>query len=119
MSISRSGMRRSLQVLVTPLRAGSTYLCKRTPVVAIFISDPECRPISKPQILARLHGLTPAEARLAQILAGGDSLKEASEKLGFAESTVRSQLKSIFSKTNTNRQSELVRILSMTSAIGG
>lgn len=110
MAISRNDLRRPLQVLVIPLRTRSIYLGKDIPVVAVFVSDPERKGISESRIVAQLYGLTPAESRLAQSLATGNSLKEASEELGVAESTARSQLKSIFSKTNTNRQSELVRL---------
>jgi len=113
MTITRE-LQRPLQVLVTPLRTRMVYLGRDVPVAAIFISDPDRKPLSESQVFARLFGLTPAEARLAQILASGDSLKEASEQLGVAESTVRSQLKTIFTKTNTTRQSQLVRLMLLT-----
>jgi DNA-binding CsgD family transcriptional regulator len=45
------------------------------------------------------------------LLAGGIDPKEAAAQLEVALSTVRSQLKSIFAKTDTSRQSELVRLL--------
>lgn len=110
MMISRGGLRLPLQALVTPLRTKTIHLGKDMPVVAIFISDPDRQSVSDPTVFAQLFGLTPAEARLASILASGDSVKTAAETLGLGESTLRSQLKSIFSKTNTNRQSELVRL---------
>lgn len=116
MTISRSGPGRSLQVLVTTLKTKTIHLGKDTPVVAIFISDPDREPVLDSDILAQLYGLTRAEARLAQIVASGGSLREAARQLGVAQSTVRSQLKSIFGKTNTNRQSELVRLLLMAPA---
>jgi DNA-binding CsgD family transcriptional regulator/PAS domain-containing protein len=114
MQISRYGSRRPLQVLVTPLRTKSIYLGKDVPVAAIFVSDPECTALCDPTFYAQLFGLTGAEARLAEILASGINLKDAADQLGLALSTLRSQLKSIFAKTNTNRQSELVRLLLLT-----
>ncbi len=81
------------------------------PVAAIFIHDPEGKPVSNSTVFAQLFGLTRAETRLAQILASGQSMKDAAALLGVAQSTLRSQLKSIFAKTNTNRQGELVRLL--------
>ncbi|HXW93442.1 MAG TPA: helix-turn-helix transcriptional regulator, partial [Terriglobales bacterium] len=80
-------------------------------VVAIFVTDPDKHQPGKAQLLASLFGLTPAEVRLAQMLASGSGLRDASEQLGVAQSTVRSQLKSIFAKTNVNRQSDLVRLV--------
>lgn len=57
------------------------------------------------------YGLTPAEARLAVLLAGGASLQEAAEQLQISIHTVRCQVKSVFSKTGARRQSELVTLL--------
>jgi len=64
-------------------------------------------------ILIRLYDLTRAEARLTEQLVNGVSLKQASEELGIAISTARSQLKCVFRKTGTARQSELIRCILM------
>ncbi len=66
--------------------------------------------------LRSTYGLTPAEARLAQQLVNGDALTAIAEKLGLAHNTVRNQLKSIFSKTGTKRQAELVGLILSTPA---
>jgi len=60
---------------------------------------------------APLFCLTPAEARLAQWVAEGRSLKEAAAAFGVSIHTVRMQLRSIFAKTGTRRQAELVRLM--------
>jgi len=116
-SISRNGLGRPLHVLVTPLRTSAIHLGKDIPIVALFISDPDRKPISESQVFSLLYGLTQAESRLALLLAAGHSLKDAAEQLGVAQSTVRSQLKSILGKTNTSRQSQLVRLLLLTPAL--
>ena len=59
-----------------------------------------------------LFGLTAAEARLAQLLASGDTLEEVAEKLCIKLTTARSQLAIIFSKAGIRRQTKLVAILS-------
>lgn len=56
-------------------------------------------------------GFTPAEARLAQQLMEGLSLDEAAECTHVTKNTVRTQLRSLFDKTETRRQSQLVRVL--------
>jgi DNA-binding CsgD family transcriptional regulator len=56
-------------------------------------------------------GLTPAEARLAFHLAGGETLRSAAVKLGISYETTRSSLKNIFKKTETRRQAELVIVI--------
>jgi DNA-binding CsgD family transcriptional regulator len=113
MNISRSSFQRPLQVLVSPLKTETLSLGRAVPRVIVFISDPDRSPRMPGQWLKELYGLTPAEARLSQLLASGCDLKDSSERLQVSASTVRSQLKSIFAKTGTNRQSELMRVLVM------
>ena len=55
----------------------------------------------------RFH-LTSAEARLVAHLAEGTSLKSSAEALGVKYESARTCLKSIFQKTRTHRQAELV-----------
>jgi len=78
--------------------------------VAVFISTPG-GPRLPWQRVADMHGLTRAEARLASLLAEGISLEEAAEALLVSVQTVRSHLKSVFSKTGVTRQAELVALL--------
>jgi DNA-binding CsgD family transcriptional regulator/PAS domain-containing protein len=63
-------------------------------------------------LLAQAFALTPAEARLAVIIAQGASPEHAAEVLGISRATARNQLKAVFAKTGTHRQSELVVLLS-------
>jgi DNA-binding CsgD family transcriptional regulator len=56
-------------------------------------------------------GFTLAEAQLAQQLMRGCSLEEAAQRVSVSKNTVRSQLRSLFMKTETHRQAELVRVL--------
>ena len=58
--------------------------------------------------LQRLFGLTSAEAILANAVASGRSLNAHAQERGIAISTVRTQLRSLFAKTETHRQGELV-----------
>jgi DNA-binding CsgD family transcriptional regulator len=55
--------------------------------------------------------LTQAEARLASQLASGDPLDTICDRLGIAKETGRNQLKSVFAKTGTSRQAELVLLI--------
>ncbi|MBB3950924.1 helix-turn-helix transcriptional regulator [Aureimonas jatrophae] len=67
------------------------------------------------QALARTFDLTPAETRLALLLVQPLSLAEAASQLGIRHETARSHLKSLFNKTGTHGQTELVvRLLSGT-----
>ncbi len=62
--------------------------------------------------LMDLFGLSAAEARLARAICHGDSLEEYASDLGLKMPTVKTQLRSIFTKTDTDRQAALVRLLS-------
>jgi len=52
--------------------------------------------------------LTPTEGRLVVHLVQGASLKSSAEALGVTYETARTVLKSVFQKTGTHRQAELV-----------
>ena len=69
------------------------------------------------ELLRRHFGLTPAEAKLALHLAAGETLRSAEAKLGMTYETARTHLKSIFQKTGTCRQAELV--VTIVTAIPG
>jgi PAS domain S-box-containing protein len=56
----------------------------------------------------RALGLTPAEAGLVAALVAGDSLAQYAARTGRSLGTLRAQLKSVFAKTGTHRQAELV-----------
>jgi DNA-binding CsgD family transcriptional regulator len=58
-----------------------------------------------------LFELTPAEAKLAMLLARGLSLAEVAAAQTISPHTARAQLKSIFAKTRVSRQAELVRLI--------
>jgi DNA-binding CsgD family transcriptional regulator len=69
-------------------------------------------PVPSANLLSEYFDLTPAESRLAQIMAQGSSLEESAQALNIKMSTARTQLASLFAKTNTSRQGKLVAILS-------
>jgi DNA-binding CsgD family transcriptional regulator len=68
----------------------------------------EPRAAPKPAVLSKAFGLTPAEARVASIVAEGLNPERAAEVLGISRTTARNRLQAIFAKTGTHRQSELV-----------
>jgi DNA-binding CsgD family transcriptional regulator len=103
---SRSG---ALQFLVSPLCiAGSEESKVR---VLVLATSPK-QEISFPDaILRQLYDLTPAETEIANGLLTGFSLEEIAQLRRVSVATVRSQMKSLLAKTDTNRQADLVRLL--------
>lgn len=61
--------------------------------------------------VCELYGLSQAECRVAELLAGGAKPQAIATVLGCSIHTVRAHLKQIFYKTNTNRQSELIALV--------
>lgn len=61
--------------------------------------------------VARIFGLSPAEARLAHALASGRTLGQHATSAEVALSTVRTQLRYVLKKLRLHRQSELVRVI--------
>lgn len=60
--------------------------------------------------LAATFSLTPAELRLCEALSLGNTLKESAEMLEVTAETARQRLKTVFQKTDTHRQSDLIML---------
>jgi DNA-binding CsgD family transcriptional regulator len=103
---------RPLHIVSTPLhRTGAGDLPDARFANALFFGDPGIAAADSEHGLAELYHLTPAEERLALRLASGETLAVAAEKLGIRLSTARGALRSVFEKTDTCRQAELVRLV--------
>ena len=116
-SLPRPSGRRPLSVIVAPLpRIRRMWVIDDARLV-VFVTDPDLARIAAPATIARVLNLTPAEGRLAHELATGASLEEAASRLGLQLETVRSRLKTIFQKTDTHRQADLVRLILTTASL--
>lgn len=80
-------------------------------LVAVFVGDPQVEIQPPITVLQQLYGLTPAEAKLASLLAAGLRVDDAAAELGISVHTARAQLKQVFTKTGTRRQAALMRLL--------
>jgi DNA-binding CsgD family transcriptional regulator len=77
----------------------------------LIISDmTQERPLALP-LLQRMFQLTPAELRVAEGLAYGLDTQQIATQHGIGAQTVRFHLKSIFAKTGTCHQAQLVALL--------
>ncbi len=114
--ISRRSPGRPLLAWVAPLVRGAVA-DERGPLVAVFVVDPDGESETPERVLRRVFGLTAAEARLAATLLKGNDLESAAASFGVSRNTVRSQLQTIFGKTGTSRQAELIRVLTQLSTI--
>jgi DNA-binding CsgD family transcriptional regulator len=102
-----------LPILITPMHAQlvTSEVNYEGAKVAVFLSDPNLQqPISVASLIS-VYTLTPAEAQVAISIANGHSIDEMAKMSHHSAHTVRTQLKSIFRKTGTSRQSELLKLL--------
>lgn len=111
MAVTRRPPRRPLSVHVAPLAVECGWGTFHGPAAIVFIADPDGATTSRQEQLRALFGLTPMEAAVALRIADGVGLKAAADHLGIAVTTARTHLQHVFEKTDTRRQSELVRLI--------
>jgi DNA-binding CsgD family transcriptional regulator len=87
------------------------------PHTVLILIDLAIQPNLNRSALERIYKLTPAEAKLAVLLGSGATITEAAEAHRVSVATVRTQLRSIFDKTHTRRQAELVILIARLSAL--
>lgn len=87
------------------------HLPARVPALLIRILEPENRrTLSKER--AALFGLTAREIEIGDALLEGHSLESLAAALNISRNTARVHLQSLFRKTGTTRQSQLLLLLS-------
>lgn len=101
---------RPLIVRAMPLDAPARLLLRPARAM-VMVLDAACVRLPTEAQLVSLFALSPAEARLAQRLAAGDTLATAAHVCGISYETARKRVKGIFDLTDTRRQAELVALL--------
>ncbi|KAE9632418.1 helix-turn-helix transcriptional regulator [Parasedimentitalea maritima] len=122
LQIDRPSGREPLAVLVASLfgdHLKSGWAGLRDPLAILIIRDPRQPVESRHELLSRMYSLTPSQARLANLLVNGLSLRDAAQQAGLTEASARQYLKLIFGKMGVTRQSEMVlKALNMPLPIG-
>jgi DNA-binding CsgD family transcriptional regulator len=108
LKLQRRNGKRPLSVTVIP---AASNLNGSTEHVILLVTDPDVPTPSCAQLLRQRYHLTAAEIRVTEMILAGHELKVAAALLDVSLGTVRNQLKSVFQKTDTHRQSALVRLL--------
>jgi DNA-binding CsgD family transcriptional regulator len=101
---------------VVPVVERARALLGDAALIVIILDSEEC-PQPPIAVLKQLFQLSKSEAEVARRLMCGESLQEIAEASHVTVETVRTQLKSVFSKTGTNRQVELVALLTRIALI--
>jgi len=85
----------------------------------LTILDLRLNPVPASEVLEKMFGLTPAETRTALQITRGNTPAAIARRCGVSIATVRSQLASVFAKTQAGRQTELVALLARVSILPG
>jgi DNA-binding CsgD family transcriptional regulator len=114
--LRRGAGRLPLDVLVTPIQretamATVPWTFPQRAVAIVLVSDPESQMQARVESLRDRFGFTRAEATFALEIIKGDGRQATADRLGISLATARSHLSSIFDKTGSRRQAELVRLL--------
>ncbi|WP_395397057.1 hypothetical protein WBP07_30805 [Novosphingobium sp. BL-8A] len=99
-----------------PLVAVVTRLSDAAPVhggaaIALYVLDPDIDAKPLATALCRAHGLTVSETELVMRLVRGLTIEAAARDMRIQPQTARAYLKQIFAKTDTHRQTDLVRMI--------
>ncbi|HBO4605236.1 TPA: helix-turn-helix transcriptional regulator [Pseudomonas aeruginosa] len=97
----------AVDLLITPVPADAPFnRYFQKPLVLLALLDNQLQP----HLLADIFHLSPAERRLAELLAQGNTPEACAERLNVSINTVRTQLRALFRKTDTSRQADLVQL---------
>ena len=88
----RPSGKRPYGILVSPVSRNYPALSAFRPAICVVITDPENKTPLPHHQLRTAFGLTAAEAKLAALLAAGEELRSAAEKLEITYGTARARL---------------------------
>lgn len=124
-ALPRSAVAASARLCLSDPEGGAPLVLTVAPVTAVDPVDGRCGParaaifIAAPDdarsvdegALVTAFGLTAREAEVAARLASGATIGSLAEEWGISANTVRGYLKTVFDKTGTHRQADLVRLV--------
>jgi DNA-binding CsgD family transcriptional regulator len=118
LALARPSGRRPFQALVLPVPRPSEHTDGAEGIAAIvFVSDPETQPQPSADLLREYFGLTPAEARFAVALAGGQPPQEIADAQGLSRATARWLTEQLRTKTGSHTQAQAVAAILQSLAI--
>lgn len=113
----KHGLQR-LTLVITPLLSDGGEGSLQGKGALITIHDWSDQPPINPELFQGVFGLTEAECRIALQLMEGLCLKEIADLSGRSRETIKYHLNSLFRKTDTRRQGELISLLSRSGPTG-
>ena len=98
---------------LVPLTAGrrKTFGAGYEACAVLFVSKAAIDTIVAPDLIRKLFKLTPAELRVFLSIVEVGGVPDVAKSMGVAETTIKTHLARIFTKTGTKRQADLVRLV--------
>ncbi len=116
--INANDQKSVISILISPdPYPGIEYDNQANNYAAIFIASALEKQNISHTMLQTLFNLTPAEAKLAALLASGNSLGQAADHSCISKNTAKVQLKSIFLKMDISRQADLIKKILTSPAV--
>ena len=109
--ITASATHDAVVIHILPLRRAAHEIFSGGELLIVATAVRATAMVPGPAILMGLFDLTPAEVKLATVLASGRSVQHAAREAGVTLSSARTYLDRIFKKTGTHQQSQLVALL--------
>ncbi|MGE0224814.1 MAG: helix-turn-helix transcriptional regulator [Acetobacteraceae bacterium] len=106
-------------IMIVPLAADNVARSIGHARAMLLVVPPSEDMLISLRLLRVTFGLTPTEARVAQIVGQGHGVAATALALGLSSATVRTHLLRIFSKTGTRRQAELASLLGRLAMMTG
>lgn len=115
LSVDSPGRGPSILVEVSPLNDPAGEVDRKLNGALVTLIDPSMTDFLDASKVAKAWDLTDAEAFVLSLLVMGDSNGVMADKRNVSIDTIKTQVKSIFSKTNTSKRSDLIRLVARTS----
>lgn len=109
--------KQNITLVISPLAATEQEHGVQRGGAMVSLYDWTMRPSVNPETLRHFFQLSAAEARVSALLLEGHSPVEIAQLSNRSRETVKSQLSSVYRKTNTSRQGELIALLASSAAL--
>jgi DNA-binding CsgD family transcriptional regulator len=111
MTLARGKIGPARRLVIYPLPRKYRFLSPFEAAAMVRLIDPAERPNSLTPVQCEMFDFSPRETDLANLLLSGHSIESAAASLTISPNTAKVHLQSLFRKTETSRQSDLLVLL--------
>ena len=112
LAVASAGEHPPMIVHVIPIRRSACDIFASAASIVVF-APVRRRELPAAAVIQSLFDLTPAEARVAQMIGAGETIDRIAVRGKVSEATIRTQLKAVFGKMGVSRQTELANLVNV------